>query len=140
MAYANEMDEVRGMVMDDHRDLLSALRGVEALVESASCATGDVARRLAALAQLLAEHIAEEERSALFRDYPSRYPQVRDELLRLQAAHAPMLTELRELSVASESANRLELDSPMSIRIRTAIAALRQHEAAEADVLARLRR
>jgi hypothetical protein len=133
-----QIDDVSRMVMSDHRELLAAVRGVEAMVDSASRATGDVARRIDELVALLQAHVADEEASPLYRECPQRYPQLRARLESLEAAHAPLLDELRALVGACDAASQLELDSPLSIRIRTAIASLRAHEAAEAAVLGEL--
>jgi hypothetical protein len=134
-----QIDDVSRMVMNDHRELLAAARSVEAMVDSESRATGDVARRIEELAGLLRDHITDEEASPLYREYPQRHPGVREELERLKAAHAPLVEELAELARACDGAADLELDSPLSIRIRAAIASLRAHEAAEADVIQKLR-
>jgi hypothetical protein len=132
-------DDLGRTVMEEHGELLAAVRGVEAFVESAPRATGDIARRLDELATLLHAHVVDEEKSALYLEYPQLYPSLGDELRRLRASHEPLIASLRELARACSSATALDLDAPLSIRIRTAIASLRQHEAAEADAIRRIR-
>jgi hypothetical protein len=134
-----QVDEVSRAMMEDHGELLGAIRAVEAMVDSASRATGDVARRLHDLAELWEAHVVEEEAAPLYTEYAERYAPVAGELTRLKASHPVMLGELRSLARACDSAETLELDSPLSIRIRTAIATLRQHEASEAAAIQRIR-
>jgi hypothetical protein len=132
------IEELTRTMMDDHAELLAALRGVEAMVESSTPATGDLARRLDELTALLRSHIAEEEASPLYVEYAKRDPELGEELQRLKAGHPDLLAELRSLSRACDAAPRLPLGGKLSIRIRKAVASLREHEAAEADAMRRI--
>lgn len=84
-------------------------------------------------------HVGDEEASPLYVEYPERHPAVAGELTRLKASHPVLLGELRSLARACDGAATLDLDSPLSIRIRSLIATLRQHEAAEAAAIQRIR-
>ena len=137
MEGANDVEKTGQWVFAEHRALLASIRGVEALVERETTSTGDLARRLAELAEVFATHAAQEERSALYSEFPSRYPALH--LDALAAEHAGLIETLREVATACESALELRLDSPLSIRIRAAIADLRSHEAREAAAVQQLR-
>jgi hypothetical protein len=133
------IDDMGRNLMDEHRDVLSAVRAVEAMVEASVRATGDVARKLDALAEMFATHIADEEASALYSIYPERYSEVEQVLRSLQAEHRPLIEQLRQAARDCNGATSLDFDSPLSIRIRKTIAALRRHEAAEAEAIQEIR-
>ncbi len=129
-------NEVGQWVVNEHRNLLSTVRGVEAIVEAPTApATGDVARRLDELAQLFESHAEQEERTSLYREFPRAHPEHAATLEELQREHAVLVRELRVLTELTEHAPSLGLETPLNIRIRTALAQVRRHEAAEAAVV-----
>lgn len=136
-----QMDEhqVRQWVVDEHRDLLSMVRGVEAILESpAAPAPGDVARRIEDLAEHFASHAEQEERSPLYRDFPQAYPDHRQTLEALQRDHTKIVGELRELAKTVETAPAVGLETKLSTRVRAVVAEIRRHEASEASIVQEL--
>ena len=131
-----ERGPVEQWVIDEHRDLLALVRGVEAIVEStAAPASGDVARRLEELATLFAQHTEKEEQTPLYRDYPQQHPDHREALETLRGDHAALGGMLRELATEAAHATDVGLETELSTRIRTTLAELRRHEAAEASIV-----
>jgi hypothetical protein len=131
------VEETTHWVFGEHRTLLAAIRGVEGMVERERAPTGDVARRIRELADLFAAHVEEEEKSPLYTEYPARFPSLK--LDELKAQHGPILAALRAAADESEHAIDLTLDSPLSIKIRGAIADVRTHEAKEAAAVQQIR-
>jgi hypothetical protein len=123
---------------EEHRELLAMLRSIETIVEGQPHpATGDLARKLAELAQAFEAHLLPEEESALYTWLPTNFAGLTDELDHCKQQHAPLLATLHQLAQRAEHAESAELDSELSVHIRTAIASLRQHEAAESGLLQR---
>lgn len=134
-----EPGPVAQWVIDEHRDLLATLRGVETIVETSPApASGDVARRLEQLAEQFARHTEQEEQTPLYRDYPGQYPSLRGTLEGLRQDHGTLDQELRALAAEAARATSVGLETTLSTRIRAALAQLRRHEAAEASVVQQL--
>jgi len=134
----NRLRRMRESSVWEHRELLGELRGVEAMAEaSPSPASGDVARKLHALAQQIELHMKEEERSDLYRWLPEQFPDLRDELLSVGQEHATLVEEVKRLRVACESADVVEFDDELGIGIRLVVADLRKHEAKESALVRR---
>jgi len=122
----------------EHRALLGAVRAVEADLEGpAITSTGNLARKLRALADICQEHSEQEERSEVMTWFMATFDDLRADMERLNQEHAPMLAAVREQAKACESARKVELMSPLAIAIRSAVAALRVHEAAESALVRR---
>lgn len=127
---------VEQWVIDEHRELLASVRGVESIVETSTApASGDVARRLEELAEQFAKHTEQEEQTPLYRDYPAQYPDHRADLQTLRGDHAAIGAVLRELATEAAHAKDVSLETELSTRIRAALAELRRHEAAEASIV-----
>jgi hypothetical protein len=137
----NTKDRLRRLMKhsaEDHRQLLAQLRALETILEChPQPATGDVARKLAELAAAFAAHVPPEEKSDLYNWLPANFADLADELGRCREQHAPLLMSLDQLTTKAESAISAELDTELSVQIRSMVAALRQHEAAESSVLQR---
>lgn len=126
---------------DDHRELLGMLRSVEAMLEGcAAPAPGDLARRLAQLAEYTQTHAAAEEESEFYTWLPQAVPSLEAELNHLKAQHWPITAALSQLAARVETAKTAALSTEISVQIRSAIAALRQHEAGESSVLHKAQR
>jgi hypothetical protein len=124
----------------EHAELLARARAVEQLIETTHYPPpGDVARKLRALADYLATHIAEEEESALYTTIPNIHPELRKELENRKGEHGPLLVAVRQLAADADQAHDVSMASALGTRIRSAIAALRQHEAGESSLLHRAR-
>jgi hemerythrin HHE cation binding domain-containing protein len=125
---------------DEHSELLAKTRAIESLVEGMHYPPpGDVARKLRALAEHLAAHIDEEEKSPLYTTVPEKVPELRDEIALRRGEHVPLMIALRQLTVEAERAHDASMASALGMRIRSAVAAVRQHEAGESSILHRLR-
>ena len=122
-----------------HGPLLSVLRGLESMLESSPPAQGDLEQRLNRVADTLEAHIAEEEAGDLFRWVPETFDEVKAELDTLRAEHSPLLQTLRQLAIDTRGAETVHTSTDLSIRIRTVVADLRQHEARELAVLQALK-
>jgi hypothetical protein len=123
---------------EEHRVLLGEIRGLSAMVEgSSSPASGDVARRLSALAQRLERHMKDEEASEFYRWLPEYFSELRGEAEALTGEHGALLAEIRRLSEAADHAERVTLDSELGVAIRKVVAAIRDHEARESELLGR---
>jgi hypothetical protein len=122
----------------EHGELLAKARAIETMIEGPTGpAAGDVARKLRALGEYLAAHIAEEEESALYTWIPEAYPELRADVERHRLEHGPLVIALRQLAEEAESAADVGMESDMGMRIRATLASLRQHEAGESSVLQR---
>jgi hypothetical protein len=134
-----EHNPVAQWVIDEHRELLATLRGVETIVEASTApASGDVARQLEQLAEQFARHTEQEEKTPLYRDYPDQYPSHRAALEGLLHDHGSLDAELRALAAEAAKAPSVGLETTLSTRIRAALAELRRHEAAEASLVQEL--
>jgi Hemerythrin HHE cation binding domain len=123
---------------DEHRSLLAMLRAVETLVEAQPHpATGDLARKLAELARTFEAHVDPEEESALYQWMPATFTELDEELRECRDQHGPLVIALEQLARKAESATSVELDSELSVQIRSVVASLRHHEAAESSLLQR---
>lgn len=126
------------MLARQHGPLLAVLRGLEAMLGGSPPAQGDLERRLNGVADTLAAHIAEEESGDLFLRIPKAFDEMKKELDALRAEHEPFVETLRQLAVDTRGAETVLIHTDLSIRIRSVIAALRQHEARESAVLQKI--
>ena len=125
---------------NEHSELLAQTRAIENLVEGMHYPPpGDVARKLRGLAEHLAAHIDEEEKSPFYTTVPEKVPELRDEIERRRLEHVPLMISLRQLADDADHAHDASMASPLGTRIRSAVAAIRQHEAGESSILHRLR-
>lgn len=131
-------NELKAQVQQQHRSLLAALRGLETMVEATLPAQGDLERRLNTLGDTFSAHIEEEEAGDLYQWAPAEFSAEKKELDQLRAQHQPIVDTVRELAVKTRSAENMETSSDLSIQIRSLIADIRQHEARESAVIARL--
>ena len=118
-----------------HGPLLSVLRGLASMLEVSPPAQGDLERRLNRVADTFEAHIAEEEAGDLFRWIPETFDEVKGELDSLLAEHSSLLQTLRQLAIDTRGAETGHTSTDLSVRIRSVIADLRQHEARELAVL-----
>ena len=79
----------------------------------------------------------EEETSDLYRWLPEQFPELASELKRTRSEHPGLVEEVRRLGRACESAEKVDFDDALGVGIRKVVAALRQHEAAESELLHR---
>jgi hypothetical protein len=132
-------------VVEEHGGLLASLRGLEALIEPRTPPpSGDVHRRVEALRKRFESHIDDEETSDLYAWLPAAYPSVKAEADRLKAEHEDLIRELREASDETSHAESVEtlsidLSSPLSVKLRSLIVRLRQHEVAETELIRKAR-
>jgi hypothetical protein len=120
----------------DHAELLAVVRGIESMVESSiTAASGDVARQLTKAAGQLAQHAGREETALLYTWIPTEFPALRDDVERHRREHGPLCATLRRLADAAEAASDVSFGTVLGLRIREAVAEIRQHEAAETRLL-----
>lgn len=120
----------------EHGRLLGAVRAVEADLEGPSAtSTGNLARKLRTLADTFEAHCRAEEASQATSWIARTFPPLSGDLARLIEQHGPLIAALRDQSAACEAASDVELMSALAVRIRTIVAAVRQHEAAESTLL-----
>ena len=134
--HTERVRQLQEQLTTQHGPVLNALRGLEAMLETMPPpAQGDLERRLNKVADTLEAHISEEESGDLFRWLPAGFEDERDELESLQAEHPDLIARLRDLAVACRSADTVDLQSELSIEIRSAVAQVRTHEAREAALV-----
>lgn len=136
----NEGDEVRlGRLRDEigsqHKTLLAALRGLEAMLETSPPAQGDLARRLNAMADILEDHIAAEEAGDLFKWLPKARGWQKSEIDALRKEHAGLVAAFRQLASETRGAPSVGLETELAVGVRSAIARVREHEARESAVV-----
>lgn len=120
---------------EQHRPLVSVLRGLETMLEASPPAQGDLERRLNRVAETLEAHIAEEESGDLIRWVPEAFEEARGELETLQKEHSPFVEAIRQLAADTRGAEAVQMSTQLSVRIRSLIADIRQHEARELALL-----
>ena len=136
-----KMDRIRRVQEELARQdapLLSALRGLEAMIESSPPAQGDLERRLNRVADTFEVHIAEEEAGDLFRWVSENFGEVKEDLESLRQEHVGLLQTLRQLAIDTRGAKTVRTDTDLSVRIRKAIAETREHEACESAALQKI--
>jgi hypothetical protein len=116
---------------NEHRSVLGELRGLEVMLETSPPAQGDLERRLDRIASELEREFIEEEAGDLFIWLPLSHPEVSDEVSLLREQHGGMIADFRQLAMATRGAEEIRLGTELSIRIRAAIAKVREHEAQE---------
>ena len=133
------VQELKDLVERQHRPLLGALRGLETMIEaSPPPAQGDLERRLNSLADVFEAHVEEEESGDLYQRIPAISGDVETELEELRAQHTPIAETIRQLAVDTRSAETVLPSTELSVRIRTVIADIRQHEARESALIHKL--
>ncbi len=118
-----------------HGPLLGALRGLESMLESHAPAQGDLERRLNRVAETLETHIKEEEAGDLFGWIHATFGEVKEQLDALRDEHLSSVETLRQLAVETRGAGPVLTSSDLSVRIRSVVADIRQHEARESAVV-----
>ena len=136
----NEGDEERlGRLRDEigsqHKTLLAALRGLEAMLETSPPAQGDLARRLNAVADILEDHIAGEEAGDLFKWLPIARSSRKGEIEALRQEHPGMVAAFRQLANETRGAPSVGIETELAVGVRSAIAKVREHEARESAVV-----
>ena len=137
-AHSEHVRQLTNFLERQHRPLLGALRGLETMLEPSPPAQGDLERKLNALADILEAHVQEEESGDLYRWVPATFGETKEALDDLRGEHASLVETVRQLAVATRGAETVRPSTDLSIRIRTAIADIRQHEARESAVLREL--
>jgi hypothetical protein len=132
---SDRLKQAKEQLARQHGPLLSALRGLESMLEPSPPAQGDLERRLNRVADTLETHIKEEEAGDLFGWIPETFDEVKEELDALRKEHPSLVKTLRQLAVDTRGAETVLTSTDLSVRIRSLVADIRQHEAQESVVL-----
>jgi hypothetical protein len=140
MMAAMDGSTVVDRIRDEHKRIFALIHELEATFGARTDLDewiATVTHRLVDLGELLAPHFRFERDSALYSDAPTRAPHLATRLDRLLGQHATFLTELG--SILALARGTLDPDEELRKRLTTRIAALfaemRQHEAAETELL-----
>lgn len=129
----------RGLVLDEHRELV---RHVSELDDLAAAAAGadwgvELGRKAAAVTEHLKHHFSGDAEGTFFADVAKRAPHLIGKLTGLTAEHAQILKEFREVAEQATAldGNDMAAASRLATRTRRVVATLRRHEAEENELI-----